>query len=244
MDSTSSKCFICDVKCEAKDINLASNIAKTLSMPLILVLTKCLRTFFDEIENEYFCCDCIRKIEEYDRLTTLSMNIENELYHQFQNKPFKVFENQIDQREQEVVLNAETNDKTEDHHIALSIDGNDVIIKSEQNGLEDEPTEDEIFVESLTNEIMSTHPTYQSEYVQTIKKTKVKKDLENKLKSKRKRLKNLKISTNRLTCDICGRSYKSKGALGIHMVKHTKSNPHGKHEDNTKIHHEIYLIIC
>lgn len=88
MDSNLAKCFICDVVCVAKCTNQGSYIAQSLTMPLISVLTKCLRTFV-EVENEYFCCDCVRKIKEYDNLAKLSLQIEADLYRQFQSKPFR-----------------------------------------------------------------------------------------------------------------------------------------------------------
>lgn len=43
---------------------------------------------------------------------------------------------------------------------------------------------------------------------------------------KGKRYKKKLIQSESLSCHVCGRSYKSKGALGIHMVKHSDQNPH------------------
>lgn len=279
--------------CVAKSKNLGSNIARTLTMPLISVLTKCLRTFV-EVENEYFCGECMRKIEEYDNLARMSLQIETELFRQFQNKPFKssflddeLFVDQseirdfLDQGSKGKInttrpktddidlLSKATQQSTEKQTKPITIEELLNPPKVEDDGDSDEEIEDEEEEEEYDEEIIE--PEYNenvkksghfesvepialipkleqmeksikinaesdrnAEIAEFIERIKSKKKRGRKCKPKppvsteRMKLKDWKItSEGPLTCDICGRSYKTKGALGVHMVKHSDSNPHG-----------------
>lgn len=88
METNIAKCFICDVECDADEKFLGTNIARTLTTPMSTVLAKCLRSIVDT-ESEYFCSECTRKIEEYDQMVQLSLQIETELYELFRKKPLE-----------------------------------------------------------------------------------------------------------------------------------------------------------
>lgn len=273
MDSNLVKCFICDVTCVAKSVNFGANIARTLTMPLISVLTKCLRTFV-EVENEYFCCECTNKIEEYDNLARLSLQIETELYRQFQNKPFKssflddeLFVDQSEIRDfldngrnekittsssQTSGIDLSSKSKPQSNNNDLNSETVNEITTSQKVGEDYNPEINENStepdsIETLEqcepndeNEPMEKSIIYdadeerQAEIARFIARIKAKKKPGRKCKqppptsTQTMKLKDWKIpSEGPLTCDICGRSYKTKGALGVHMVKHSDSNPHG-----------------
>lgn len=85
MEAILTKCFICDVACVAHDKYLGMNIARTLTMPMANILDKCLRAHID-VDKEIFCVECAKKIEEYDQVVQLSLQIETELYELFHRK--------------------------------------------------------------------------------------------------------------------------------------------------------------
>lgn len=85
METVLTKCFICDVACVALEKYLGMNIARNITMPIKSILTKCLREMV-ESEKEYFCAECAKKIEEYDQIIQLSLQIETELYELYQKK--------------------------------------------------------------------------------------------------------------------------------------------------------------
>lgn len=290
MDSNLAKCFICDVVCVAKCTNQGSYIAQSLTMPLISVLTKCLRTFV-EVENEYFCCDCVRKIKEYDNLAKLSLQIEADLYRQFQSKPFRTgflddefivdqseirdFFNfkqnlssandntQINKRVDEIDLTASPIDSIEKSNESTDI----MIVKDlarastenvqsvENDAVEIEQLE-QLELDSDEREIdddvfpdnFDTKSNDDDDYFDDVKSHSSNaaaeqnvpptRNKQTNIVKKRKKRKVRKANNNNnndnsqsgnslWSCDICGRSYKSKGALGTHMVKHSDQNPHG-----------------
>lgn len=288
MDLNLAKCFICDVTCAAKSKNLGLNITRTLTMPLISVLTKCLRTFV-EVDHEYFCHECTRKIEEYDNLAKLSLQIETELYKQFQNKPFKssflvdeIFANQSDIRDF-----LDHGPKIEDDISPPQTDGIDLTTKStrktrkspspvtdyESDSSDERSTSDKAEAQDIFEIIEIAERTVRTQLNQSIDPIEsienvdlfedsnlnepvdecnteiVKSNDQIEIKKRRGRKRKPKFERislkdwqtkcdgmkkkdwtqmgGRLTCDICGRTYKSKGALGVHMVKHSDQNPHG-----------------
>lgn len=295
MDSNLAKCFICDKDCDSKCTNQGLYIAQTLTMPLISVLTKCLRTFV-EVENEYFCCDCVGKIAEYDKLAKLSLNIETDLYRQYQNKPFR--SNFLD--DEFIVDQNEIRDKISDFFDFkpnLRIRNNNTetgrvideidLTTSPSDVADDEPDEEEqglietdnvVVDEALnyisrieqTEQLNQSDPSEQSENeeeeeeevfsdsseiklkdddgddvedsqrynvaeknVQSARNEQI--NVVKKRKTKRGRKRKQTNNNNNtqsgnlmsFSCNVCGRTYKSKGALGTHMVKHSDQNPHG-----------------
>lgn len=308
MDSNLAKCFICDMSCDAKCTNQGLFIAQTLTMPLISVLTKCLRTFV-EVENEYFCRECVGKIAEYDKLAKLSLDIEADLYRQYQNKPFRsgflddefiVDQNEIRDKISDFfnfkpnlkIRNNSTKTTTVIDEIDLTTSPSDVasddeqepepepepeqelneptdavvdedlnfikqIEQNEQNEQSDQSEEsdqseyeDEEFSENSElkskddeNDSQSYEATEENVQSTNDKQTNIVKKRKIKRGRKRKQanISNSNVSSNnnnnnnnihsgdptRISCDVCGRTYKSKGALGTHMVKHSDNNPHG-----------------
>lgn len=296
MDSNLAKCFICDTNCDAKCTNQGLYIAQTLTMPLISVLTKCLRTFV-EVENEYFCCECVRKIAEYDKLAKLSLNIEADLYRQYQNKPFRssflddefiVDQNEIREKISdffdfkstsrirnnstkattvidEIDLTTSPSDAAADdeqqseHELNETVDAvadealnfikqieqneqNEQIVQSDQSEYEDEEFSENSELKSKNDENDGQSYDAAEENVQSAddEQTNIVKKRKSKRGRKRKQT-NTNNNTNnnnnnnniqsgdptRVSCNVCGRTYKSKGALGTHMVKHSDNNPHG-----------------
>lgn len=294
MDSNLAKCFICDMSCDAKCTNQGLYIAQTLTMPLISVLTKCLRTFV-EVENEYFCCECVRKIAEYDKLAKLSLDIEADLYRQYQNKPFRsgflddefigdqneirdkisdffnfksnlklrnnstktttvideidlttspseVAADDEQQPEPEQELNETADDVVadEDLNFIKQIEQNE---QRDQSGESDQSEyEDEEFSENSEPKSKDDENDGQSndaaeenvesasdEQTNIVKKRKTKRGRKRRQTNKNSNNNNNNIQSGdptRISCKICGRTYKSKGALGTHMVKHSDNNPH------------------
>lgn len=292
MDSNLAKCFICDMSCDAKCTNQGLYIAQTLTMPLISVLTKCLRTFV-EVENEYFCRECVRKIAEYDKLAKLSLGIEADLYRQYQNKPFRSGflddefigdQNEIRDKISDFfnfkpnikIRNNSTKTTTVIDEIDLTTSPSDLAADDEQQQEQESSEsvdvvadEDVNFIKQieqneLSERIDQSEDSDQSEYEdeeEFSENSELKsKDDENdgqsyeaaeenaqsaseeqpnivkKRKTKRGRKRKQTNNNNNsiqsgdptpISCEICGRTYKSKGALGTHMVKHSANNPHG-----------------
>lgn len=295
MDSNATKCFICDVECTTEEKYLGTNIARTLTMTMTAVLAKCLRTIVDT-ENEYFCSECTRKIEEYDQMVQLSLQIETELYELFRKKPTESCylldaEIIVDQSEigvdliesdhmkmentlSEIAPENDLNDNYDEmvveyleEYDAQSDDGelmsngkkktdtekstSDFLIeqKSKEDGIEIATVEMikvENFIEDDTDEV--------DEDV-LIHKPKIKKKGRGRPPKKRisqeatendiacqqcsftaKSHDELEAhrtiehfeEDDRLSCDICGRSYKSKSALCVHLGTHNGRKSHGK----------------
>lgn len=216
MDLT--KCFVCDVSCVVKSKNLGTNIAHSLNMSLSYILTKCLKTVV-EVENEHFCFNCIRKIEEYDRLAQLSLQIENQLFKQFQSKPsiMDVAEIIVDQS----VINEPIIDslgiKVEENNIDDTID-------EINSGNEQKHVLADDRVPANGNEQSGKKDAQKEEIVSNIK---VKRIVRTRIKKPPNKTSAVQIEAEQVSCDICGRLYKSKGALGVHMVQHSERNPYG-----------------
>lgn len=275
METNLAKCFICNIDCDAKCTNQGLYIAQTLTMPLISVLTKCLRTFV-EVESEYFCCECVRKIVDYDNLAKLSLDIETDLYRQYQNKPFRsnflddefiVDQNEIRDKMNdffdfkqslklrninntkttstgvvdEIDLTISTNDLDEDededddeeelnetddivavedlNRVLQNIEAIPVVIDQSESNVHVNEDEEEEFSDAIEENVQSAD----DQQINSTKKRKIKKVR----KRKRNNNNNNNTQSTRVSCDICGRTYLSKGALGTHMVKHSDQNPHG-----------------
>lgn len=216
MDFT--KCFVCDDSCVAISKNIGTNIADSLNMPLAYILTKCLRTVV-EVENEHFCFNCIRRIEEYDRLAQLSLQIENLLFKQFQSKPFimEVAEITVHQSAINELLIDSSIVKVEENTIERSTD--EIDLEDEQKPL---LADDQVSVNSNDQ-----NENNEGQKVEIVRNIKVKQIVKTRKKKAHKKKSTAQTEAEQVTCDICGRLYKSKGALGVHMVKHSKQNPNG-----------------
>ncbi|XP_055305596.1 zinc finger protein 311-like [Sitodiplosis mosellana] len=203
MASISFKCFICDMPCVAIDKNRGFNIASTLAMPLSAVLEKCLRVVAD-VECEYFCTTCAEKIEEYDRLVWQSQRIEKELHAQFQNKSIK-FEAD-DQRP--IISNGIIwdRDRVNEVLIEMATGHNDVDVERKPNiellnlDLEPQNGRDNEMKRKIGNDKNGSNKKFDSQ-------------------------KDAPILENKVSCDYCGRTYRSKSALSVHIVKHIDKNP-------------------
>lgn len=306
MDINLAKCFICDMDCDSKCTNQGLYIAQTLTMPLISVLTKCLRTFV-EVENEYFCCECVRKIVEYDNLAKLSLEIETDLYRQYQNKPFRSNflddEFIVDQNEirdkisdffdfkpnlkfknvtaktttvvDEIDLTIGPNDidddepEEEEEELNEAVDIGDIqnieampvvfeqIEQIDQSEPNERDNEDEDEVCSENSELKSKDDDDDAdswdaavENIQSANEQQTNSAKKRKIKKVRKRRRRNINNNNtlsgdpaRVSCDICGRTYQSKGALGTHMVKHSDQNPHGNIRQTLNLTLEFMILL-
>lgn len=293
MDSNLAKCFICDASCVAKCTNQGLYIAQTLTMPLISVLTKCLRTFV-EVENEYFCCECVGKIAEYDKLAKLSLEIEAHLYRQYQNKPFRssflddeyigdqneirdkisdffnfkqnvkgtnscaktttvVDEIDLTTSPSEAAADDDEHETEQESNETVDVVANEAlefINQIEQNEeINQSDSSDNEYEELSENSEMNmkkngndgqsegaTEKNVQSpnQQTNTVKKCRTKRGRKRKIETKNNNNNSNNSNNNiqssdpmRFACHVCGKTYKSKGALGTHMVKHSDNNPHG-----------------
>lgn len=285
MDANLTKCFICDVECTAEEKFLGTNIARTLTMPMTAMLAKCLRTIVDA-ENEYFCSECTRKIEEYDQMVQLSLQIETELYELFRRKPtdscYLLDAEIIDDQD------ASSDGLVETEHLKIDTDTiTEQISEHEDNELNE--TYDEMVVEylddyetqsddanlipdekdtavikveeqSVSEEISQEKDIDDIKPVDTIRKVRSKKVGVKKQVARKKLTRSVgttdttEIDLNchlcsfaatrreeleehktlehfqeikRLVCDICGRAYKSKSALCVHLGMHNGRSSHG-----------------
>lgn len=279
METNIAKCFICDVECTAEDRFLGTNISRTLTMSMTAMLAKCLRTILDT-ENEYFCGDCISKIEEYDQVIQMSVQIENELYEMFRKKPVYLLDAEII-TDQNAIDDALL--ESENLNVSKEATQGDVSIEELDESYE---LDDEMVVEYLEDyetqsedaDLMSEPnqmPAIVKEELNTSTDDKTntgKKPPGRKAKNKKR---NVKSGTNkkktdkrkaeppkavetklecqecqftaatreeleehrafnhideikRLACEICGRTYKSKSALCVHVGMHNGRNSHGE----------------
>lgn len=85
-DSNLPKCFICDGIVPSKDECVGAAVGQTVMLSVARILEMCLQHLFTEIDNEFFCPDCIQKIQHYDQLVQLSKQIEGELFEVYQRK--------------------------------------------------------------------------------------------------------------------------------------------------------------
>lgn len=292
------KCFICDVECDAEEKFLGTNIARTLTTPMSTVLAKCLRTIVDT-ENEYFCSECTGKIEEYDQMVQLSLQIETELYELFQKKPLvscylldaeiitdpiainngeqkistaelklenvspqKAAANDSTESYDEMVVeyldeyDTQSNNDNDDNDDLLHTDEADEMLNNNKEA--DQLELSEIDVEGQV--IKARSPGRRGRKPKRI--VGVKKGSPIKTKATKKRLeKQLKVEEEEeddlnckkcdfsansheelaehranehrngkgklMSCDICGRTYKSKSALSVHLAMHNGHSPHG-----------------
>lgn len=216
----------------AMDKYLGLNIAVTLAMPLSAVLEKCLRVVAD-VEKEYFCTKCSKKIEEYDRLMWQSRQIEKDLHEQFQNKYIKF--DLDDSNGQQIIWDRDRVNEvlieTATQHDLVTIDSKFNIKTfnpdSEQQN-ERYNKEEQEFCSDINQAIKMKKrkkKTNSRTVDPTLKSTIEEENVTNKWKPKSKKLHYLKET---VTCDYCGRTYQSKGALSVHIVKHIGKSPYGK----------------
>lgn len=236
------KCFICDTLCVAVDKNRGVNIASILTMPLSDVLEKCLRIVTD-VQHEYFCIACTQKIEEYDRLMWQSRRIEKELHEHFRNKSFEVVDDQRPIISNGIIFDR---DRVNEVLIDMATDGfNDVDVDRKPNiellHLNEEPTngnDGETRGESQSNEnrrikTRSHNQQFNSREVsETLKSNEIDDDNSTNEMAKPLGGKRKKKSQN-VSCDYCGRTYRSKCALSVHIVKHIDKNPYGTYNSHS-----------
>lgn len=288
MDTNLVKCFICDVECAVQENRLGLNIARTLTMPMTSVLAKCLRTIV-ESENEYFCGQCVKKIEDYDQLIQLSLQIETELYELYQKKPLEscylldaeiiqdpmnaglIQSHELKLENQSIIHDEPLDDELNDTYDDMVVEyleeyetqSDDVDLKlHQQKEADNSKTENstEIFIETTTKTEEAEIENKEEEQLKTRKKTRVKtkantksrivkhqtmktnsiEPTEQELKcqncpykaksrldlEEHKTLKHID-EVNTLICDICGRQYKTKSALCVHLGVHNGRNSHG-----------------
>lgn len=300
METNIAKCFICDVECDAEEKFLGTNIARTLTTPMSTVLAKCLRTIVDP-ENEYFCSECTRKIEEYDQMVQLSLQIETELYELFRKKPTescylldaeiisdpieinngeqiihsddlkienesspqKAPENDLTESYDEMVIEYldeyETQSNNDNDELLHTIEADEIVGNNKvadqlvvsQNDVENE-IKIEVQIEETgrrgrkTRKTVTKGSAIKKKATTTATKA-TKRTIEKQPKDEidlnckqcsftadnREELAEHKalehfVEGKRLTCDICGRAYKSKSALSVHLRMHKGRSPHGK----------------
>lgn len=300
MDSNLVKCFICDVECAVQENHLGSNIARALFMPMTSVLAKCLRTIV-EAENEYFCAQCVKKIEDYDQLIQLSSQIETELYELYQKKPSEscylldaeviqdpsmnvalIQSDDLKLENQSVLHDEPPGEELTENYDDMVVEyldeyeaqSDDVDVKIEQKEAEHSKVENSpnIQIEDTTKPEEAAATKEQPENTEETEDTEQTKQTEKKTRSRTRRAAESRIVKNktmktvndspepteqelkcqkcsyaaesrvdleehmtlkhiedvkRLVCDICGRSYKSKSALCVHLGMHNGRNSHG-----------------
>lgn len=276
MEANIAKCFICDVECTAEDKFLGTNISRTLTMSMTAMLAKCLRTIVNT-ENEYFCDECTHKIEEYDQVIQLSVQIETELYELFQKKPAEpcyLLDAEIisDQNALNSELIESEQIKTTTQTPEDEVPVEEAIESYEEMVIEyldefDTPTEysDLVSETSQSTAIIKEELSISAEEQTSIEKTPSPRKANSKRANAKSRTnkkktvemeqpESIETSLNcnkcefvaqtreeleehktlnhideikRLVCDICGRSYKSKSALCVHLGMHNGRSSHG-----------------
>lgn len=227
------KCFICSVDFVPIEKYLGSHIDGAMAtMRLIDVLEKSLHIVAD-IENEYFCIKCVHKIEEYDELVQQIHRIENDLFALFQTKSeIFVLNLKCELEEQEFTENQiEVNEVhiTKEQIQSEVDDDEELLVDSKFNIVEFKTTTKPAAVRTKSNRARKSKTDSQEKCKSNSKKgdNNNVEDVKNKSTgSKLVKKKHYKIE--QVSCDICGRTYMSKGALGVHLVKHSSNNPHGK----------------
>lgn len=209
MDTHFVNCFVCDVTCVAKDQHFGSDLARILTMSLSSVLSKCLQQSIEGLEDEYFCSECSQKIEEYDQFVQSTLQIETDLYERFQNK---------------MLFNLKTESNIIEHEIFIHLDKKLENDDSKNHFSEFDGDSEKLSNKQKTSNIPNVQPKYRS--TKESKKT----------KKKAKAFPKPHYTIEQVFCDICGRSYMSKGALSVHIVKHLKKCPHGKTVVRVSVH--------
>lgn len=244
MEAILTKCFICDVACVAHDKYFGINIARTLTMPMVNILGKCLRARIDA-EKEIFCAECAKKIEEYDQVVQLSLQIETELYELYHKKvtpdscyliDAEVIES--DKHSSKYSLTESLEDETNCNYDGMTIEYLDDHLTNEFSS-SSEPADDsqqdvgsELGEEE--NEEMSSPPRRKSKR-KLESSTKIGQVSVKVYKCKKCDFRSLEYdeyqdhrmeheTEERFVCDICGRSYKSKSALTSHIGIHANKN--------------------
>lgn len=221
METNSVNCFVCYASCVTKDAHLGSHIEHLLTMPLSTVLSKCLQSIVNP-EDEYFCGDCSRKIEEYDQFVQICLQIETELYEHFQNRMSKIDNNTVENTVERVSINEiliQSDLKEEESDTEIHLESHD----SQSERVEHDETESEKSGDNTQKYDLHNVPSKEK-----LKKT----------KKSTKKTTNPKphYTIEQVFCDICGRSYMSKGALSVHITKHLKRSPHGNSISRVRVH--------
>lgn len=269
-----ARCFICNVECSAQEKYLGINIARTLTMQITSVLVKCLREIVD-VDHDYFCIECVKKMENYDQLVQLSLQIETELYELYRKKTEEpcyllaaeiISENPTNEErllqttelklenslECELPSDTIFNETYDDEMVIEYLDESDEdeLIKEEQKGAVIKEPHENIGTEVENNKkrtasrkVKPKRGSVRSSGRALAAKIKYgKMDEPNEIKCEqcpyvgvsRSDLEEHKTLNHfeqikKLMCDICGRSYKSKSALCVHIGNHNGRNSHGKH---------------
>lgn len=221
-------CFICNTSCVAIDKYVGLNIVDTLKMPLSAVLQNCLRVVSD-VEEEYFCIECTEKIKEYDRLMWQSRCIEKELLEKFQNKCIKFDVDEESQENNEIIwdrdrVNEVLIETPREHNVIeidskLNIETFNLNVKQENEDThrtDQRPVSDSSTSKKIKNCKNKSHPNLKN-----------KSNEEYSLKSPIEKSKKLHYTIENFSCDYCGRTYRLKGSLSRHIVKHIGKSPHG-----------------
>ncbi|XP_031621503.1 zinc finger protein 510-like [Contarinia nasturtii] len=205
------KCFICNMNFVPIDNYLGLHVDGAMTaMPLKEVLEKSLHIVAD-VENEYFCMKCIQKIEEYDELVQQIRRIETDLYELFQTKS------------EAFVLNMKC--EFEDPDIIENQDETNEEFIKDQTVSGDQSIDDDDEEESKHNIVEFETTLLQLDDNKKSKVRKCRKNVKNTSKDP-KLVKKKHYKIEQVSCDVCGRIYQSKGALGVHLVKHSTNNPH------------------
>ncbi|XP_031621758.1 zinc finger protein 239-like isoform X4 [Contarinia nasturtii] len=260
MDSNlAAKCFICNVECCAQNKYLCMNVARTLTMEIKSVLVKCLREIVD-VDHEYFCAECMKKIEDYDRLVQLSSQIETELYGLYRKKmeessyplDVKIIEDQNAINEERLAQTVElkmekSSDDLASPDAADDICDNSMVVQSDKDKLKEEQKEPTI------NETHEFNSSTEFEKDQKSDKSVAERDSTHCTTAKMKEdnqllddliegeLKHID-EIQRFICDICGRSYKSKSAVRVHLGIHSGQSSEKCHICGKKFSRRGHLV--
>lgn len=86
VEAVVTKCYICDVACVALEKYRGISIARKFVLPMKSLLLKLLRIHVDSVDEEIFCPECSKKIEEYDHILQLTEQIETDILDLFRGK--------------------------------------------------------------------------------------------------------------------------------------------------------------
>lgn len=253
MEAILTKCFICDVACVAHDKYLGLNISRTLTMPMVNILDKCLRAHID-VDTEIFCAECAKKIEEYDQVVQLSLQIETELYELYHKKVVSescyLIDAEVIEPDKES-LEDESNCNYNDGMVIEYLDDHLNDLNSSSEPAEESQTDfksalgEEDDEEERDGEKEEEEEEQEEEKISLPLRRKSKRNVDSSTKigqvsvkiykCKKCDFKSLEYdeyqdhrmeheTEERFVCDICRRSYKSKSALTSHIGIHANKS--------------------
>lgn len=230
MEECLQKCFICDADIQSNEKCIGTHWSKSIILPISKILEKCIQQLFDEADEQYFCFECIKRMQEYDQLVQLSQQIENDLFDAYQRKSLNNYFIVDDEPDYEQDTRTENiaelsggdgvDDETDYDKICAN-DIDDCMNKIDNNSMDTKNVE--LIIEYVPQ--VTTPPTANRYVVQELRKRgRPKKGANEELKNvnnhKENRSQRLrKLPTNNLNCERCDISFRNK----IEQREHNKT---------------------